>query len=478
MYTKKSACYLMLGLVLSVSMNYSNAQDSLRFEKPKNIIILFADGTAGTQWEFGRYSSNLLLNKPFLVTGEVMTKGFLGLMSTYSHTALVTDSAAAGTAMSTGYKANNGAISMTPDGQSPATIMEVARKQGKRIGLASTAPIYDASPAAFSVHSKLRKNSQEIVDQYAILLPDVLLGGGADYFKPKNLAGGKRTDGQNMMEYFSSKNYQVVTDTKGLMDAKSGPILGLFANEDMAYVIDEESKSQPSLAQMTSAALKALSTVDNKNQKGFVLFVENENTDSAGHKNDAAALMRELWVFDDALRVALDFQKKNPSTLIIVTGDHETGGFSPTYAKKVLNPEPGEKNQVIITQEQFNKIASFKMSLEKMGNLIIEKQKSGAYKDEIRMFVRSLISENLPGINENPQLEEMIVDKVPLGLNYSYLPANILGRLISEQTGFYWGGSGHTSEPSVIGALGPGAQIFKGYQDNTDFAIKLKILLE
>ena len=302
--------------------------------KPKNIIILFADGTAGTQFEFGRYSSQTLRNQSFAVTDIVMGKGQLQLMRTESANALITDSAAAASAMSTGYKVNNGAISITPDGSRPKTLLEVAKAKGMRIGLISTAPIYDASPAAFSVHAKNRRDYEIIVNQYVDLSPDVLMGGGQNYFLPK-ANGGKREDSKNIVEVFKEKGYQYASTPDQLEGISSSKILGLFSAEDIDFEIDRDPKEMPSLAQMVSTSLRALSTTHNTKQKSgasFILFAENENTDSAGHQNDVAALMRDLWAFDDAVKVALEFQIKNPDTLIIVTGDHETGGFSPTYS--------------------------------------------------------------------------------------------------------------------------------------------------
>ena len=102
---------------------------------PKNIIILFADGTAPTQWEYGRYSSVLLRQQSFATTDVVFTQGTLGLASTYPSGAFVTDSAAGGSAMSTGFKVINGAVAITPDGKSVTTAMEATKASGRRIGL-------------------------------------------------------------------------------------------------------------------------------------------------------------------------------------------------------------------------------------------------------------------------------------------------------------------------------------------------------
>jgi alkaline phosphatase len=150
--------------------------------RPKNIIILFADRVAPVQWEFGRYTSQALRKTSFATTDLVFRDGVLGLMSTYPHDSMVTDSAAGGSAMSTGVKVNNGAVSMAPDGTPRRTVMQAA---GKRIGLISTAEIHDASPAAFSVNARDQRDGQAIVDQYFAPEPDVLFGGGAISFCPR-----------------------------------------------------------------------------------------------------------------------------------------------------------------------------------------------------------------------------------------------------------------------------------------------------
>lgn len=301
---------------------------------PRNIIILFADGTTFSQWSFGQYSSRVLRQQSFAVTDVVLREGVSGMLSTSPADAYVTDSAAAASAMSTGFKVNNGAISITPDGRPQRTLMQSAKSAGKRIGMVTTAQIYDATPAAFSVNAPSRRDYQAIVDRFAELEPDVLMGGGADFFVPQGQPGGKRKDGKDVIAQFRGKGHGVARNAGELKAADGAKLLGLFAEEEMGFELDRATHQQPSVAEMTTAALKALSQT---NAKGFVLLVENENTDAAGHANDAAALMHALWAFDDAVKVALEFQRRNPDTLVVVTGDHETGGFSATYALKDLS---------------------------------------------------------------------------------------------------------------------------------------------
>src|SRR6185503_12183796 len=172
--------------------------------------------------------------------------------------------------------------SITPDGLSPRTVMEAAKAAGKRIGLVTTATVYDATPAAFALHAKSRRDSQALVDQLVALAPEVLMGGGASYFLPEGRSGGKRKDGRDVIAAFRAKGHQVVTSTAELAAATGGKVLGLFADDDMDFEGDRDPAREPTTAEMATAALKALAG----SPRGFVLLVENENIDTAGHHTD------------------------------------------------------------------------------------------------------------------------------------------------------------------------------------------------
>jgi alkaline phosphatase len=430
-------------------------------QAPRNVIIMLADGAAPAQFDFGRYSSHVLRKQPFVTTDVVLRQGALGLLITSPLGAYVTDSAAAASALSIGVKVPNGTLSITPEGASPPTVMEAARAAGKRIGLVTTATVYDATPAGFAVHAKSRRQSQALVDQLLALEPDVLMGGGAEYFRPE-AAGGKRKDGKDVVAAFRSRGYQVVTNTAELAAAPAGKLLGLFSDDDMDFELDRDPAREPTTAEMATAALKALES----GPQGFVLLVENENTDTAGHHNDAASLMRALWAFDDAVKVALEFQRRHPETLLIVTGDHETGGFSPTYALKELG---NTSSRFYPGDEQLRMLERVTMSLirvkEKLG-----KSPTGEALDQ-------LLAQHFPGFRLDPDLRALILAGKTDERNFSYSPQNALGRMVARQTGYYWGTAGHTPEPVLVGAVGPGAELFRGYQDNTDFAKHLHRLL-
>jgi alkaline phosphatase len=434
--------------------------------QPKNIIIMFADGAASTQWDFGRYSSKVLRNRPFVTTDIVFRNGTLGLLSTQPSDAYVVDSAAAGSAMSTGHKVNNAAVAVTPDGKEVPTVMEVAKARGKRIGLVTTATVYDATPAAFSLHALSRRDSQGLVDQYLALEPDVLMGGGSDYFLPVGAPGGKRKDGKDIIAAFRAKGYQIARNTAELKAATSARLLGLFADEDMDFELDRDPAREPTTAEMASAALRVLSR---SSPNGFVLLVENENTDTAGHANDAASLMHALWAFDEAVDVALEFQRRNPDTLVIITGDHETGGFSPTYAQKDLSTL-SSKNRFYTGDDQLRMLGRITTSLNQVKETLGSKP-SGEVLDK-------LLAGHFPGFRLDPDLRELILNQKLRERNFTYLPQNLLGQMVARQTGYYWGTSGHTPEPAVVGAIGPGAELFRGYQDNTDFGKHLHRLIQ
>jgi len=475
--TQASSIYrfiVLLWLALALSLA---AQAHAAPERPHNIIILFADGAAMTQFEFGAYTTRQLRGLDDGLFDHVLAKGSLGLMSTFSNDAFVTDSAAAASAMSTGQKVNNGAIAMSPQGKALTPLMLAAKQAGKRIGLVTTAPVYDATPAAFAVSAPSRKDYQQIVDAYLRLQPDVLMGGGRDMFLPKGVAGSARKDARDLTKAFADSGYgilqsraelgTIVSGERSPDKLGSGKWLGLFTLEDMAFEIDRDKQAEPSLAEMTKAALSAL-----EGEAGFVLLLENESTDTTAHQNDAASLMHDLWAFDAALRVALAYQARQPDTLVIVTGDHETGGLSPTYVRR--KQADGKVQDIKLDDARLANLVNIKGSFASFVN------KTAGLRDDAdghKAFDR-IAAEYFPGVSFMPAERAAVINKTPREEQSSYLPHNTLAQIIGKTTGIYWGTSGHTPEPVIAAATGPGHQVFQGYYDNTDFAKKLYQLLD
>jgi alkaline phosphatase len=452
------------GVILLAALALAGCATQPTAQAPRNVIIMYADGTAATQFEFGRFSSRALRNQPYAVTDTILKQGTIGLLTTHPHEAFATDSAATASAMSTGVKTTIGAIGVGPDGKPVRTAAQAAKAGGKRIGLITTSEIWDASPAAFSVHARNRSEGASIVDQYLALEPDVLMGGGADLFLPA--PGGKRKDGKDVIAGFRAKGYTVARNAGELRAAGTGRLLGLFSEESLEHTIDRQGNDEPTLAQMTEAALRTLSA---GSPQGFFLFVENESTDTLGHRNDAAGLMREMWTFDDAVKVALEFQRRSPDTLVIVTGDHETGALSATYAFRDLS-STSSKNRFYAATPHLEMLTRIKMSLDKAAEALGKNPSAEA--------LDKLVAENFPGFRLDDDLRQAIVKQQLLERNFGYATQNALARMVSRQTGIYWGTSGHSTEPVIVGAIGPGAERFKGYMDNTDFGRILQQLLE
>ncbi|WP_198265712.1 alkaline phosphatase [sulfur-oxidizing endosymbiont of Gigantopelta aegis] len=275
---------------------------------PKNIIIFIGDGMGIAHISAGK-----------IVKGQLNLEQFkhIGLLTTHSQDALVTDSAAAGTAIATGYKTINHFISVTKEGKPLKTIMEYAQEANKATGIVVTSSITHATPAAFMAHVDNRKKEALIAKQISESHMDVLFGGGRGYFIPGSKPTSLRNDEQDLL-----LNFPLVISSEDefnqLGDINS--VVGLFAINELPKV----NLRRPGLVQMTQKAISILA----KNKQGFVLMVEGSQIDWGSHANEQDYLISEMLDFDEAVGVGLNFAKTNSQTLIIVLSDHETGGFA------------------------------------------------------------------------------------------------------------------------------------------------------
>ncbi len=282
-------------------------------DSPHNIILLIGDGM-GLSCVTAADVSVEKLNMERLNVG--------GFLKTYPKgKEIITDSAAAGTALATGHKTLNGMLALSPEGKKLESITEKAIKKGVKTGIVVSCSVTHATPASFLVHVKSRKQNLEIALQESQSEVDVLLGGGKSYFLPKE-QGGKREDGKDLLYKMKKRGYSVITtpeELKELESRKGEKLIGLFSDKHMARA---ESRN-PSLPEMTQIALEKL-----KNKKGFFLMVEGSQIDWANHANDSEWMIKELIDFDKAVGTAMDFAEKQGHTLVIVTADHETGGYA------------------------------------------------------------------------------------------------------------------------------------------------------
>lgn len=272
--------------------------------KVKNIIFMIGDGMGLEQISAAWVCNGGKLNLDNFTN--------VGIQRTYSANRLVTDSAAAGTALATGHKTNNGMVSVTPDTVTVKSLAEEAMEKGKRAGAAVTCRVNDATPAVFFSHSATRKNQEDIVAQMANSGVYFLSGGGTKFWRD-------REDGRDISEEVKAKGYSYVETKEDLMAVKNGPVIALMDSYEL----------QPSLDRgdiLPASVAKALELLDNK--KGFFLMVEGSMIDDGGHDNKAGHTMEEIFDFDRTLGLVLEWAEKDGQTLVIVTADHATGGMT------------------------------------------------------------------------------------------------------------------------------------------------------
>jgi alkaline phosphatase len=268
---------------------------------------MVADGAGSTYWSVLRMAGGSETLDAFPVGGMILPRGT---------SPRVIDSAASATAYAIGMASFNGAIGVGADSAAHETVLEAAEKAGLATGLVTTTSVTDATPASFAAHVPAREQHADIADQIARSGADVVMGDGLGYFD-----GTLRPDSQNLLPALESR-YVVVTRLEELagLDMKATTALLALFGQSNNPVLDP---SRPRLAQMARTALNILSN----DPDGFFLLLETEGTDEAAHANapieDVLAVMADL---DAAIGVVLDYQRTNPETLVILTGDHETGG--------------------------------------------------------------------------------------------------------------------------------------------------------
>ncbi len=288
------------------------------FEPPKNIIFIIGDGMGVNDIE----ATEIYSEKKFdfgLVINQIKNQG---LATTYSADNKVTDSAASGTALSTGVKTNNGFIGKDPQGNDLKTMAELARECGKKVGIITNEDINGATPSAFTVHSDSRDNRKEIINKFIAFKPDVLMG--VDY----NSVFVALNDEERQMfenDYVVAKKFEDFETAAATDPEAKKPFIG--------FIEKYSSVASYNLAQSAKFAFDRL-----KNDNGFFVMIESAGTDKAGHNKDMNGKIASVVTLDRAVAAALLFMKENPDTLLIITSDHETGGvLKPTGNEKYLN---------------------------------------------------------------------------------------------------------------------------------------------
>ncbi|MDN5698105.1 MAG: alkaline phosphatase, partial [Rubrobacter sp.] len=310
---------LSFALVLFCSMILGASESDAQSEgetnsSAKNVIVFVGDGMGTSHRDLIRYST---VGSEGQLAMDSMPYAGRSQTTPRDPEAFVSDSAAGGTAIATGVKTFNGAVGVDEDGNPVPSVLEKAGQAGKATGLVTDSQVTDATPASFGAHVEDRDDQSEIARQYlAQSKPDVILGGGEDYWYPEGNEGAypdeppedpeEKSAGEagNLVEQAQELGYEYVSDGTGLQSASSSKLLGLFANEEMFQQNPEgEGASYDPDVPLSEMTEKAIGTLS-EDKDGFFLMVEGEGIDEMAHQSNAPLTVEAGQAFDSAVGVA------------------------------------------------------------------------------------------------------------------------------------------------------------------------------
>jgi alkaline phosphatase len=487
-------CSFLLTL-LAVFVVFVGSAQAGPMGRAKYVFLFIGDGMASVQIHAAEaYLANKVQQDQINGSkkAELLTMSKLpvqGMATTFPYNSLITDSAPAGTALATGKKTTDGVISMGPYGEGVyTTIAEVAKAAGMKVGIVSSVSIDHATPATFYAHNKSRNNYHEIGLDLANSGFDYFGGGGFIAPQKKDSAGNVVSD---VIATAISKGY-VIAKNRAAFDAlnpagsrgrnKGGqkviainPILdGAALYYDIDRSFEDTTKGNGAdhitLAEFTAKGIELLD-----NPEGFFMMVEGGKIDWACHANDARTSIDDTIAFDDAIKVALEFMKRNPQTLIVVTGDHETGGLSmgwagTGYASFFEKLEPQNVSYV-----EFGKILKKYIG---EGNIALP---WNLVYDHFGLDASNLKPFQVAQIDAAWQRTLDKAAKIPAAdadvdslLYGGYEPFTVkLTHVLNNNAGIGWTSYAHTAVPVPVLAGGASAELFDGFYDNTDVAKKI-----
>lgn len=446
--------------VISKANPSSSSQGSILSPFPKNIIMVIGDGMGPAYTTAYRYfSDNQSTTK---VEETVFDRHLTGLASTYPApiSGVVTDSAASATALATGVKSYNGAIGVDINKNELQTVLEFAKLQGKKTGVVVTSQINHATPASYLAHNEYRRNYDAIADSYIDdgIKADLYFGGGWKYFIRKD---------RNLVNEFKQAGFHYIDSYQGLKNLPANkPVLGLFANTGLPWALDDINRHR--LSTMTQSAVQHLINLqlhDDVDDNGFFMLVEASQIDWAGHNNDISDAMAEMDDLAKTLEYLESFVEQFPDTLVIVTADHSTGGF--TLAAKGKYEWHTETLRKM--QHSVNYIAK-----QLTDNLINAENTTALFnfqlsQDELSLLKKTKIEPEIDNSNNLYQDKDISITESALLMAVKHI--------IDNRTNSGWTSGGHTAIDVPVFAFGKQGELFTGLQDNTDIANKIFKLL-
>ncbi|MBU8609020.1 alkaline phosphatase [Bacillus pumilus] len=415
----------------------TNAADKKQTKTPKNVIFIIGDGMGMPVIKAYRTFKQEKLGSPKAQT--VWDPYLVGMQTTHPDDPRdnITDSAAAATAMATGKKTYNDAIAVNQEKEPLRSVVEAAKEAQMKTAFVVSSDITDATPAAFGTHNVSRKNKEQIADHFfdekigGEHKVDILLGGGMQYFDRKD---------RDLVKEFEKSGYSILRSKDDLTTQSSSKMLGLFQEDELDRAIDRP-KHVPTLKDMTQSALAQL---NQDNSHGFFMLLEGSTIDSAGHENDVVGAMSEMEDFEKAVQAALQFAKKDQETLVVITADHATGGFS--FGADGMTSETGYKWDPA-------PILAAKKTPVYMAKKIAGGQS-----------VRDVLHTHIDFSLTNEEISQ--VEKAAQSGKASTIQLSI--QHIFDQRSFSgWTTFAHTGEDVPVYAYGPGKAAFQGWIDNT-----------
>ena len=439
-------------------------------ENPKYIFLFIGDGMSFPQRmiadEFSRKSGH----------GQLVLNTFPchATTRTCSASSLVTDSAAAATAIACGVKTANGKLGVDPENKPVESVAEVAAKHGKKVGIVTTVTINHATPGGFYAHQSHRGKGYEIGLDLIKSNFDFFGGGGlgvkfADNKKSPEYRG-------NIYDLAAKAGYKVIS-TKAELEALRpgcGKVFARGSEEKLPYELDNDGTTA-TLAEYTAKAIELLED----SPKGFFMMVEGGSIDWCGHANEAACNLREVLGLDMAVRVAVKFAEKHPDeTLIIVTGDHETGGMSmgfagtgyALYVERLANQKRSTDYFLKAARKRRAEMREaandpkLKLPLEEMQKLLAENY-GFKFEGDVKQDPMVLTADEIERLKE---ANAATINKL----------SQAARKIMSGKAGVGWTSGSHTALPVLTTSYGKGAENFTGFIDNTDIAKRLKELVK
>lgn len=418
--------------------------------KPRHIIHLVSDGMSMGTLTCADYLSQITRKRGLswiqLYQNPAAQSAWVNMRSLNS---IVTDSAAASSSWGCGSRVMNGSLNVLPDGRQLHTLYQLFGEARWTRGLVTTTEITHATPAGFAANQDSRDDGDAVAAQYLVRGIEILLGGGQKFFDPA-----LRKDKRDLRADFRRMGYQVVESRAELTAAPlDKPLLGLFASSHLPFTLDHQNEAKarqtvPTLVQMTEAALARL-----ERHSHFILQVEGGRVDHGCHGCDAAAAFHDQVMFDQALDVCLDFQKRVPETLIVITTDHGNGNPGLNGMGKNYGDSPKLFANLLKVKQSFGGI------LKRLENADCEMEGQEIIRDATGYTAPlARVALFLPFAEKKGKTLYETMNSA----------STQLGQLLGNYLGIGWAGGAHTGDYVPLLALGPGAERFRGFLRNTD----------